>query len=70
MLEIKGIGKDVYNSKYRKQFRRYVSYVDFIKFKFVTKDDINKLLNDLLEMTKLVITERKSINNIVDDFFG
>ena len=70
VLEIKGIGKDVYNSKYRKQFRRYVSYVDFIKFKFVTKDDINKLLNDLLEMTKLVITERKSINNIVDDFFG
>ena len=46
------------------------TYFEFIKFKFITKDDINKLLNDLLKMTKLVITERNSNNNVVDDFFG
>lgn len=44
--------------------------VEYLRFKFITKDDINKLLNDLLEMTKLVITERNSNNNVVDDFFG
>ena len=51
-------------------FGNYIEYSDFIKFKFITKDDINKLLNDLLGMTKLVITERNSNNNVVDDFFG
>ena len=53
--------------------RDYCDYADnleFIKFKFIMKDDINKLLNDLLGMTKLVITERNSNNNVVDDFFG
>ncbi len=69
VLEITGSGEDVYDSEYC-YFENHTNYLEFIKFKFIMKDDINKLLNDLLEMTKLVITERNSNNNVVDDFFG
>lgn len=64
------LNQDVtYDSRRNNSNSDYKIFLDSIEFKFITKDDINKLLNDLLGMTKLVITERNSNNNVVDDFF-